>query len=426
MRVLYLTLAVFLFLNEIATAKKIEIKKFKRDPDQPPRAVNATLAFKQMGLKAASHGGADEPLTSVDAIYYVGPVEIGSQTFQVIYDTGSNLLWVPSPDCGAQCSPHKAYTGTYTSENRPFTMKYGSGSASGSYVSAPVTLADAPLDSFEMGLADTVSFQGYSSSAFDGLLGLAWPGLSSGVPSLVPALHTAGKIPENLFAIYLTPDGSGGELVLGEIDQTRYQGTMTWLPLVLDAWWTVGLTGLTVANTTPVVTTSWATAETAIVDSGTSLIVGPDDEINNLIGTIISESGVDVQYDGSSDLFYVRCTDVGRLPSITFTLMGSDNQQYHFAMPGPSYVIQSLSYSASICPLALQKGGGSTGNSVDWILGDPFLRTFYSVYDYANVRIGLAAAYPSAGSVVPGSKSARIVGISSVVFCVLLFSLGFL
>jgi gastricsin len=409
----YACLSVFVLLAASGSGKKIELKKHKRNPEQAPRVVNATLAFKDMGLKAASQGGADEPLTSVDAIYYIGPVEIGGQTFQVIYDTGSNLLWVPSTSCGSKCSPHPLYTGSYTSLNENFSVKYGSGSASGSYVTAPVTLADASLSSFKLGLASTVSFAGYSSSAYDGLLGLAWPGLGDGVPSLVPALYQAGQIPANLFTIYLTPDGTGGELLLGEIDQTKYQGSISWIPLVLEAWWTVGLTGITVGSSNSVVSNSWASYQTTIIDSGTSLMVGPDDQVQNIMSAIQTSSQVNVYYDQSSDLFFVYCGDVGKLPSLTFTLMGKDNQQYLFTMSGSSYVIQSLSNSPSICPLAWQKSGGSTGGSVDWILGDPFLRTFYSIYDYSNGRIGLAASYPSGGSIIPGSK-----GVSSVCYSI--------
>jgi hypothetical protein len=411
MRVFSQVALVFVTAALSIYGKKVTVRKVKRHPNPVPDIKNSTNLLKSIDTKSNSSIANSDSLTSVDAIYYVGPVDIGSQTFQVIYDTGSNLLWVPSSSCGSDCVPHQEYTGEKQTLNQPFTIQYGSGKASGEYAMAPVTLADASLSSFKIGLADDVDFEGYSQSQYDGLLGLAWPGLSgtSNVPSLVPSLYEAGQIPANLFAIYLTHDGTGGELSLGEIDETRYQGNLTWLPLTLDAWWTVGMTGLTVGqSSTQVVSTSWQSAETTIVDSGTSMIVGPNDQVMILMEAVQSEGNVPVYYSQSSELFYVACSDVSKLPDITFTLQGSDNQQYLYTMPGESYVIQSLSSNPSVCPLSFQQSGASTGGTVDWILGDPFLRVFYSVYDYENRRVGLAAAYPSAGTVIPGSKSVGV------------------
>jgi hypothetical protein len=340
-----------------------------------------------------------DSLTSISAVYYVGPIEIGGQSFDVIYDTGSNLLWVPSSSCGTACAVHPQYTGTFDSANESFNILYGSGPVSGEIGSAPVALAGAELPSFVMGLATDVGFSGYNTASFDGILGLAWPSLSEdqGAPSIVPAFFEAGQIPGNLFAIYLNADGSGGELSLGEIDSTHYQGEITWLPLVLEAWWSVDLNSVSVGGTSVVS----ASASMAILDSGTSGISGPSDEIANIIETIQSTGGLTVYYEQGTDQYVVACSDVDLLPNITFTLSGSDDQAYDFTMLGPAYVIKGLSSSVVTCPLAFSSFEST--DSVKWILGDPFLRTFYSIYDYANSRVGLASAYPDGGSVIPGT-----------------------
>ena len=370
--------------------------------------------------KAAANNS--DQLTSVDAIYYIGPVIIGSDTFQVIYDTGSSLLWVPSSQCGSSCDNRQSYTGEYTDLDSQFSLTYGSGPVSGEYVKAPVTLADSSLSSFKMGLATSVGFPGFSSGEYDGLLGLAWPSLNQdpNTPVIVPSLYAEGAIPENLFAIYLTPDGTGGELSLGEIDTSRYSGNMTWLTLTQEQWWTVNMIGVAV-NNVGVVTSNprilsapESTADLAILDSGTSLIVGPTGSVDTIVREIKSVSGVDVSYDSRSQIFAVPCSDVKKLPPITFVLADArTGQSYHYTMTGPAYVVASLSSSKNMCPLAFQEGG-SGGNSNLWILGDPFLRTFYSVYDYENSRVGLAAAYPSAGTIVPGSVMSRGFSVSSL------------
>jgi hypothetical protein len=374
-----------------------------------------------------------DQLTSINSIYYIGPVTIGGETFQVIYDTGSNLLWVPSPSCQAQCAGRAKYTGPSQDLNEAFSLSYGSGTVKGEYVLAAVTLADASLPSFKMGLANSVGFPGFSSSEYDGLLGLAWPGLSrdSDVPSLVPSLYEAKQIDQNLFSMYLTPDGSGGELTLGDVDSSRFQGNMTWISLALEQWWTVELGGVSVANEgvvssdQSVVNASALTVNSAILDSGTSLIVGPKDSVERVMEAVQSKSGTNVYYDSRSGIYAVDCSSVDLLPSITFTLKDSENV-YHYTMPGPAYVIQSLSSNPNICPLSFQEDSGLSGDAAPfWIMGDPFLRTFYSVYDYANSRVGLAAAYPSAGSVIPGSKSASVLVTGSVVVVVFVLAVLF-
>ena len=359
----------------------------------------------------------DEVLTSVYAILYIGSVEVGSQTFQLLFDTGSNLLWIPSATCGSACAPHPGYTGPYTPLNKNFQIIYGSGNVSGTYGDAPVTLGGATLASFTVGLATEVNLNGYSSSDFDGLLGLAWPmGRDrSFVESIIPTLYQQGKIGQNLFAMYLTPDGSGGEMSIGEIDTTRYVGSISWLPLIEEAWWTIAVTSIKAGSRS----VSSGTG-TAIVDSGTTLMIGPDDEVDAMISAIQSLTQASTYYDASADMYYLSCSNAAALPTLNFTLMGADYKEYFFTLSGEAYVLNTISTNPNRCYIALSKSGSLSGGSpVDWILGDPFMRAFYSIYDYSQTRIGLAVAAGS-GGVTGGGSTRGVSHMSGYVFAVLL------
>lgn len=68
---------------------------------------------------------------------YHGKIGIGGQEFEMIFDTGSSDIWVPSKHCNNNlaCQNHRRYDSsisrTYRSNGTPFSIKYGTGSVAG-------------------------------------------------------------------------------------------------------------------------------------------------------------------------------------------------------------------------------------------------------------------------------------------------------
>jgi hypothetical protein len=71
-----------------------------------------------------------------------------------------------------------------------------------------------------------------------------------------------------------------------------------------------------------------------------------------------------------------------QLPDLVITLAGVE-----YILEGSDYVL----YDEGVCLLLLMSID-LTGTGVDWILGDVFMRKYYSVFDYGNQRVGFALA----------------------------------
>ncbi|CAF4427932.1 unnamed protein product, partial [Adineta steineri] len=83
---------------------------------------------------------------------------------------------------------------------------------------------------------------------------------------------------------------SSSELIFGGIDSTKYTGSITYIPVVLEGYWEFQMTQVTVGST--VISSS----AYAIADTGTTLITGPTQQVTALNvalgGTYDSSSGM--------------------------------------------------------------------------------------------------------------------------------------
>ena len=78
------------------------------------------------------------PLQNSLDIHYYGTIELGNppQRFDVVFDTGSGTLWVPSSDCDTLvCRLHRQYNNATSSTSqrtdRSFEIRYGTGYVKG-------------------------------------------------------------------------------------------------------------------------------------------------------------------------------------------------------------------------------------------------------------------------------------------------------
>ncbi|KAF1314355.1 Aspartic protease, partial [Globisporangium splendens] len=306
-------------------------------------------------------------------VQYYGEVSVGTppQTFTVIYDTGSSNLWVPNTKFGAHAVYDHIKSSTYVADGAKFAIQYGSGPVSGMLSQDTVEIGSLTLANQTFAEVNVTSGLGtlYSEGTFDGILGLGFDSISENdVPTPFGRLVSSGALDEPVFAFYLSKaDGVDGELSFGGVDTTRYTGALTYVPVTQATYWTVQLDSIAVS------TSRLTAVKTAIVDSGTSFIIGPTAQVNQLVRLVGATSA-------GGGYYLLNCNR--SYPDITFTISGNT-----FTLKQSEYTFKD----GSTCLFAF-----STMNENLWILGDVFMRKYYTVFDWGTStrapRVGFALA----------------------------------
>ncbi|NP_956325.1 napsin-A precursor [Danio rerio] len=330
-----------------------------------------------------------EKLTNfMDAQYY-GMISIGTppQDFSVLFDTGSSNLWVPSIHCAfldIACWLHRRYnskkSSTYVQNGTEFSIQYGRGSLSGFISQDTVNLAG--LNVTGQQFAEAVKQPGivFAVARFDGVLGMAYPAIS--VDRVTPVFDTAmaAKIlPQNIFSFYINRDPAGdvgGELMLGGFDQQYFNGDLHYVNVTRKAYWQIKMDEVQVGSTL----TLCKSGCQAIVDTGTSMITGPVQEVRALqkaIGAIPLLMGE----------YWIDCKKIPTLPVVSFSLGGK-----MFNLTGQEYVMKMSHMGMNVCLSGFMAMDIPPPAGPLWILGDVFIGRYYTVFDRDQDRVGFAPA----------------------------------
>eukprot|EP00618_Florenciella_parvula_P024376 CAMPEP_0119543080 /NCGR_PEP_ID=MMETSP1344-20130328/53934_1 /TAXON_ID=236787 /ORGANISM="Florenciella parvula, Strain CCMP2471" /LENGTH=399 /DNA_ID=CAMNT_0007587353 /DNA_START=104 /DNA_END=1303 /DNA_ORIENTATION=- len=383
-----------------AAAGLTRVPMLKRDDAEFVTSRRASLMHaKALAASAgASDSGGSITVNNFENAQYYGEISLGTpaQTFEVIFDTGSANLWIPSSDCvSTNCVGKPKYdsskSSTYVANDTVFDIEYGSGSCTGYLSNDLLTWGGIELEGQTFSQITNASGMGvaFVVGKFDGILGLAfneiavcdYPYVMDCVPTPFSRMISNGLVDEGKFAFYLgglqpcfpeCMDGYAGELTLGGTDPDHYVGELNYVPLTSASYWQIEIDSFAVDGTD----FSTADSRQAIVDSGTSMLVGPTAAIAD-IATALGAHEI-----SATGEYVVGCN--ADLPTIDITI-GSIDANNLVLPDGP------------ICIL-LMLGMDLHPEGIDWILGDVFMRQYYTVFDYENEQIGFATATNSSSS----------------------------
>jgi hypothetical protein len=213
----------------------------------------------------------------------------------------------------------------------------------------------------------------YKMGKFDGILGMAFPQLSvNKIPTAFQNLYSQQLVSENLFAFYLGNSMMDrGELTLGGMNPKHYTGDITWVPLLAATYWEIKMSDVLVGGVS--YADSSVSYMKAIIDTGTSIMTGPSAIVKSIAQSLHAVEIIEGEY-------FMKCD-------------ATDNIE--FVIDGNKYTLTPQEYlipDGDMCLLGLMGLDISAPTGPLWILGDVFIRKYYSVFDVANERVGLALA----------------------------------
>ncbi|KAL9233049.1 hypothetical protein vseg_008090 [Gypsophila vaccaria] len=296
---------------------KIELKKLALDYE---RISAARLHVRSRVSKHSDSESAIVYLKNYMDVQYYGEIGIGTppQRFNVVFDTGSANLWVPSSKClfSIACYFHSRYnsrlSSTYSSiGGKSWKISYGSGYVYGSFSRDNVNIGGLLVkDQVFLEARVERSFD-LILTKFDGILGLGFQEISIGhATPLWYNMVQQRLVSRQLFSLWLNQDpysAVGGEIVFGGVDKKHYVGSHSYVPIANNGYWQIDIRGVNIADKE---TGHCSDGCPAILDSGTSLLAGPPNVVEQLNHAIGAEGIVNVECKAIVSQYAVRIWDL--------------------------------------------------------------------------------------------------------------------
>ncbi|OII77663.1 aspartyl protease family protein [Cryptosporidium andersoni] len=333
---------------------------------------------------------------------YFGKIQIGTppKEFVVIFDTGSSSLWIPSVECrNAGCNPHSKFDPARSSTfsklgDDPIEtfIQYGTGSCIIKYGKETIRIGHLTVNDQPFGMAIEESIEPFADLPFDGLVGLGFPDNSKIISfsSIVDNIKHQRILNRNIFSVYIPRDkNSPGSISFGGADPKFIDSgdKITWHKVLTTDYWEIEIVDIKIGRRS--IGNCKPNGCKAVIDTGSSVSTVPSNFMNILASEIPMQSS---------------CHDYYNSPSIIFLMRDINDQLIEMKMEPQDYVIDEgikqvesigefwSSLQEHICSIGFITLDIPPPRGPLFVLGNNFIRKYYSIFDRDNLYVGFARA----------------------------------
>ncbi|KJA24479.1 hypothetical protein HYPSUDRAFT_38499 [Hypholoma sublateritium FD-334 SS-4] len=371
----------------VASAHKVTFKKIKQPTYLQKRAYDSPSDLQTNVVDDSTNSTFD--LSSVHDLIYLANITVGGVEYPVQLDTGSSDLFIKGDSYPIPNTTETTLT---------YNLTYAIGWAQGYVAYSTVDFVGISVPSQALLDAQSVNNPAIGYGA-QGIAGLGFTRLSSidllvnstgssAGRSLLFNLFAANPDEQNFIAFALSrtsvtglTDEVEGSFAIGELEP-EYEAISgnehipTW-PINNPYRWNLLLDALIVNDTITVPTTKVVGAPSnkavILMDSGSSYTYAPVDIVNAIYGGVSGAS-----YDSSLGYWRVPCS-----AEIDMALqIGGQVFPLHPLDVVPSTA--ATTNNGTLCIGSFVPSTFNIGNDFDWLVGDNFLRSVYSVYDFGD------------------------------------------
>lgn len=375
---------------------------------------------------------------------YSGVVSIGkpAQDFRVVFDTGSAHVVVPSTDCTNQtCLEHRRYNASRSSTARlinvdgtdvpddelcdQVTIGYGTGMVTGEFAREQVcpgssTSTEEQDACIEVSIVMAVDMTPlpFRSFSFDGIFGLALDSLAL-TPEFSFFHNLAGSksAASPRFGVFLADQESeqGSEIAIGGHNTQRMSTPLQWAPVAMPelGYWQVSIKEIRIGGVAMDMCKDGTCR--GIVDTGTSHLGIPAAKLPEFMGQLSIDTshsdcrelqGYDFEFilEGNITLslnpeHYMRPLplsiggNAGSAEAVSDAIGTGANKAGDSNMPSQGKALDiSRSHQRTCAPRLMPVNLPDPLGPNLFILGEPMLHRYYTVYDWSEKKIGFSVA----------------------------------